>query len=111
MERVTAFQRMQAGFRTWAEVDLSQATFVMEEDLRFEPDHIACPSEALVAFGSDDDWSELLSPTKTWINASLLTAANGRIFVSLRPGPPAIVPEGKEPSINVSMEPRQLRIM
>jgi hypothetical protein len=110
MNRTGALQRMEAGFRKWTDVDLSAVAFVKETDLRFEQGHITCPSDALMALATDEDWREVLEPTKAWINASLLRTAEGRVIISLLTGPPVDLPEGEEPSINVSVEPRPLEI-
>jgi hypothetical protein len=110
MDRKTALERMEAGFRQWTTVDLSDALFVKETDLLFEGDSITCRREALAPLGADDDWRGMLEPTKAWINASLLTSGTGEIVVSLLVGPPVTLSAGEEPSVNVSLERRPLRI-
>jgi len=110
MERSTLVSHLAAALRKW-NVSLVDPRFVAETELTFTNDAITVQRSALRDL-ADPTWDSVLNSDKEWINASLLTTIDGRQVVALLPGRTVgRLSNDRDPSLNVSLEPRPLRLL
>jgi hypothetical protein len=111
--RSEAIRRILEGFEEWAQIDAQHVRFVLDERLEHRDTEVVTAAEHVVRLDREEEWSDLLDPARTWLNATLHFDTSHQPVVSLRSGPRR-PDEEVDPAVDVpivvSVEPKPLRL-
>jgi len=68
-------------------LDIASARFVHDELLEHGADAVTTAARHVVPLDREEDWSDLLDSSRSWLNATLHVDTSGQPVISLRAGP------------------------